>query len=263
LADQIGAFIVDPVYAKPVDFSSVELVVATWAYALQIYLDFSAYSDIAIGLGRVFGLKLPVNFRKPYSAANPREHWQGWHITLSTWLRDYLYISLGGKRGSTLFRLRNVMITMLLGGLWHGAVGTYVIWGGLHGVYVCIQQLWEKKPPFKLGLPRPVRIFLFFQLICLTFVFFRSPTVGHAWHILGRIVSFDPGLSHITSVWLILLAGAVFMHTVADPALEKAVDLAGRAPALVYATAFMGLFMIFYVLSENNLTHRAFIYFQF
>lgn len=267
VADQIGAFVVDPCFADPAGFSSLELILGAYAYAFQIFLDFSAYSDIAIGLGRVFGLTLPVNFRLPYVAANPREFWQRWHITLSTWLRDYLYIPLGGSRGSTLFTLRNLMITMLLGGLWHGAGGNFVIWGGLHGAYQAVHRLWTRPkkggPPFRLGLPKWIRVFFFFQFICLAWIFFRSQTMGASFIYLAQIANWSWGLSHVSSVWLILLAAALVLHYAVEPLLEKGVSLAAKVPALATATAFMGLFMVFYVLAENDLTHQAFIYFQF
>lgn len=263
LADQIGAFIVDPAYAEPAKFSSLELVLATWAYAFQIFLDFSAYSHIAIGLGRLFGLRLPENFRRPYLAANPREFWQRWHITLSTWLRDYLYIPLGGSRGGTLFTLRNLMITMLLGGLWHGAGGNFVIWGGLHGLYLCLHRVWMRRPGIGLNLPRWVRVFLFFQLVCLAWVFFRSPTVGHSFLVLNRLAAGELGTANLSWLWLILLGGAVALHFGLEKVLDQGLTWAARGPALASAGAFWGLFMVLYLLAENNLTHQAFIYFQF
>jgi alginate O-acetyltransferase complex protein AlgI len=119
IADQIGLLIVDPVFGNYASYSSTETLIATYAFAFQIFFDFSAYSDIAIGLGRIFGLTLPVNFLYPYLSSNPREFWSRWHITLSRWLRDYLYIPLGGSRGGRLLTARNLMITMLLGGAWH------------------------------------------------------------------------------------------------------------------------------------------------
>jgi len=263
LADQLGAFIVDPAFARPAEFSSLELLLATWAYAFQIFLDFSAYSHIAIGLGRLLGLTLPENFRQPYLAANPREFWQRWHITLSTWLRDYLYIPLGGSRGGTLFTLRNLMITMLLGGLWHGAGGNFVIWGGLHGLFLCLHRLWSKKPPLSLHLPRPVRVFLFFQLVCLAWVFFRSPTVGHSFLVLSRLAALDLTGGHLSGLWLLLLGGAAAIHFGLEGVLDKGVAWAARTPALASAGAYLGLFLLLYLLAEHNLTHQAFIYFQF
>ncbi len=267
VADQIGAFVVDPCFADPAAFSSPELILAAYAYAFQIFLDFSAYSDIALGLGRIFGLTLPVNFRMPYVSANPREFWQRWHITLSSWLRDYLYIPLGGSRGSTLFTLRNLMVTMLLGGLWHGAGGNFIIWGGLHGVYLAVHRLWTRPraggPRFSLGLPKWTRALIFFQFVCLAWVFFRSQTMGASLVYLAQVTDWSWGLSHVSSVWLVLLGAALVLHYGVEPVLEKGISLAIKAPALATAAAFMGLFMVLYILAENNLTHQAFIYFQF
>ena len=267
ISDQVGAFVVDPCFADPTVFSSPELILAAYAYAFQIFLDFSAYSDIALGLGRIFGLTLPVNFRMPYVSANPREFWQRWHITLSTWLRDYLYIPLGGSLGSTLFTLRNLMITMLLGGLWHGAGGNFIIWGGLHGAYLAAHRLWTRPkqggPRFSLGLPKWIRVVIFFQFVCLAWVFFRSQTMGASFAFLAQVTDWTWGFTHVSKVWLILLGAALFLHYLVEPVLEKGINLAVKAPALATAAAFMGLFMVLYILAENNLTHQAFIYFQF
>ena len=132
LADTLGG-LVDHVYADPGFAAPLEIALALYAYAFQIYFDFSGYTDIAQGLARFLGFRLPENFRHPFRAADPREFWQRWHISLSTWLRDYVFIPLGGSRGGRLFTYRNLMVTMVLGGLWHGAAWSYVLWGVAHG----------------------------------------------------------------------------------------------------------------------------------
>jgi len=144
LADLLGQLIVDRVFEAPGRFSGLEVMIATWAYAFQIYLDFSAYSDIAIGSAQLLGFKFPENFRTPYRSANLQEFWRRWHITLSSWLRDYLYIPLGGGRGSSLATYRNLIITMLLGGLWHGASWTFITWGALHGFGLAITRMFQR-----------------------------------------------------------------------------------------------------------------------
>ena len=144
LADTLAISIVDRVFETPASFSSVEVLAGVYGYALQIYLDFSAYSDIAIGSALVLGLTLPDNFRTPYRSADLQEFWRRWHISLSTWLRDYLYIPLGGNRGAAWRTYANLIITMLLGGLWHGASWAFVVWGGLHGFGLAVTRYFQR-----------------------------------------------------------------------------------------------------------------------
>jgi D-alanyl-lipoteichoic acid acyltransferase DltB (MBOAT superfamily) len=144
LADPIALAIVDRVFENPAHFSALEVLVGVYGYALQIYLDFSAYSDIAIGSADVLGFTLPENFRTPYRSADLQEFWRRWHISLSTWLRDYLYITLGGSRGAPWQTYLNLLVTMLLGGLWHGASWTFIVWGALHGFGLAITRFFQR-----------------------------------------------------------------------------------------------------------------------
>jgi D-alanyl-lipoteichoic acid acyltransferase DltB (MBOAT superfamily) len=144
LADTLAIAIVDRVFEAPENFSSIEVLTGVYGYALQIYLDFSAYSDIAIGSALVLGMTLPENFRTPYRSANLSEFWRRWHISLSTWLRDYLYIALGGNRGAQWRTYLNLILTMLLGGLWHGASWAFIVWGGLHGFGLAITRYFQR-----------------------------------------------------------------------------------------------------------------------
>ncbi len=145
IADLLAQLIVDRVFEAPGRFSGLEVMLATYAYALQIYLDFSAYSDIAIGSAQLLGFEFPENFRTPYRSGNLGEFWRRWHITLSSWLRDYLYIPLGGGRGGALATYRNLIITMLLGGLWHGASWTFLTWGALHGLGLVATRMCQRR----------------------------------------------------------------------------------------------------------------------
>lgn len=154
LADTLAITIVDGVFQAPERFSSVEVAAGVVGYAFQIYLDFSAYSDIAIGSAQILGFTMPENFRTPYRSATLQEFWRRWHMSLSTWLRDYLYIPLGGSRGSQLATYRNLLATMLLGGLWHGASWTFVVWGGLHGGGLAIARVFEERARKKQPLGR-------------------------------------------------------------------------------------------------------------
>ena len=144
LADTLALSIADRVFENPERFSAVEVLVGVYAYALQIYLDFSAYSDIAIGSAQILGFELPENFRTPYRSANLQEFWRRWHISLSTWLKDYLYITLGGSRGPEWRTYVNLSLTMLLGGLWHGASWAFIVWGGLHGFGLAVTRYFQR-----------------------------------------------------------------------------------------------------------------------
>lgn len=192
LADGVAPF-ATPVFSAAAAGQSLTLVeawVGALAYTLQLYFDFSAYSDMAIGLSRMFGIKLPLNFNSPYKAANIVEFWRRWHMTLSRFLRDYLYFALGGNRKGSLRRYINLMATMLLGGLWHGAGWTFIIWGGLHGLYLCINHAWSKVRTTVLGafpiskLETRAAWLLTFLAVVVGWVFFRAHDTHSAVSIL-------------------------------------------------------------------------------
>jgi D-alanyl-lipoteichoic acid acyltransferase DltB (MBOAT superfamily) len=204
LADSVAPY-ADQVFdasSKGAHPTFFEAWVGVIAYALQIYFDFSGYSDMAIGLARMFGIRLPLNFHSPYKATSIIEFWRRWHISLSRFLRDYLYVPLGGNRSGEARRLANLMVTMLLGGLWHGAAWTFVVWGGLHGVYLIMNHAWRK-----IGFRLPVqRVDWFFRLVtfvavCVAWVFFRADSLHTAFGILramggGNGVSVALSLAH-------------------------------------------------------------------
>lgn len=164
----------------------VDAWIGAIAYAFQIYFDFSGYSDMAIGLGRMFGFVIPENFRSPYLSESITEFWRRWHISLSTWLRDYLYLPLGGNRNGPGRTYVNLAIVMLLGGLWHGAAWQFLVWGAYHGTLLVFERWIGKKSPYE-WLPRPGRIIVTFILVLFSWVFFRSPTLGHAVSYLGAM----------------------------------------------------------------------------
>jgi len=183
VADTIAAF-VDPALAGYRTLSSTGAWMAILGYTVQLYFDFSGYSTMAIGLGYLFGLRIPINFQSPYRALDPSDFWRRWHISLSTCLRDYLYIPLGGNRGSWALRFRNVMLTMLLGGLWHGAGWTFLVWGAYHGLLLCAFQAGA---PHWNRLPRPIRWLTTFVLVVVGWVFFRSADLAMATELLGKM----------------------------------------------------------------------------
>jgi alginate O-acetyltransferase complex protein AlgI len=203
IADNLAQF-VSPVFAHLDAGGGVTTPwawLATLAYSLQIYFDFSGYSDMAVGLALLFGIRLPVNFRSPYRAISIIEFWRRWHITLSRFLRDYLYIPLGGNRLGEQRRYLNLLVTMLLGGLWHGAGWNFLVWGGLHGVYLCINHLWRawrggKADASPTGpAAKGVCWAITFFAVVLGWVFFRARTADGAWQMLGGLFGFGAGSS--------------------------------------------------------------------
>jgi D-alanyl-lipoteichoic acid acyltransferase DltB (MBOAT superfamily) len=251
------------------------LAIGTYAFAWQIYGDFSGYSDIARGSAQLLGFHFMVNFRQPYLASNLQDFWRRWHISLSTWLRDYLYIPLGGNRYGERKTYRNLILTMLLGGLWHGANWTFVVWGGIHGAILAIERagrrflgLQDAKPPsadetraslFTLG---PwVRRILIFHIVCLAWVFFRAASVSDAFRFMAGVGSFSWRPEYTTAIaFLAFFAVLLFCMDIANEywneeyLLEKAPH---RRRIAVAACAFIGLAGF----AGNQL--NAFIYFQF
>ena len=195
VADNL-AQLVDPCFADPRSFGGLNLATAVLAYAFQIYADFSGYSDIAIGIARMIGFDFPLNFARPYFAAGFADFWRRWHVSLSTWLRDYLYIPLGGSRGSGPALYRNLMITMVLGGLWHGASWTFVAWGLLHGLYLVAGRLLAAPWSFLVRAARvpgwaqrAVLVPVTFALTCFAWIFFRARSFGLAAGVLRGLAS--------------------------------------------------------------------------
>jgi alginate O-acetyltransferase complex protein AlgI len=213
IADNLAQF-VSPVFAHLDAGGGVTTQwawLSTLAYSLQIYFDFSGYSDMAIGLALLFGIRLPVNFRSPYQALSIVEFWRRWHITLSRFLRDYLYIPLGGNRLGEQRRYINLLVTMLLGGLWHGAGWNFLIWGGLHGVYLSINHLWREWRGADVRALRAGRAAkalcwaLTFFAVVVAWVFFRARTMAGAWQMLGSLFGFEAGSSAYASAGILQL----------------------------------------------------------
>jgi alginate O-acetyltransferase complex protein AlgI len=239
LSDFLARAIVDRAFQNPDQYSSVEMLAAVYGFALQIYLDFSAYSDIAIGSAQVLGFELPENFRTPYRSSNLQEFWRRWHISLSTWLRDYLYIPLGGSKRGGWFTYRNLIITMLLGGLWHGANWTYIVWGALHGFGLAVTRWFQRLVDVRgvgLGLVRPLAF-------CVGFA-----ATGGVLHALV-LSSLDPW-AQLFAAWVYLVP-LWALATVALSSVPLVVPLRGRGisrpgAALILrglaCAAFLGLF---------------------
>ncbi len=248
IGDTLSVNLVGRAFGNPERFSSIELAVAVYAYAIQIYCDFSGYTDVAIGSALLFGYELPENFRVPYLARDLQEFWHRWHISLSTWLRDYLYVPLGGSRRGARRTYVNLMITMLLGGLWHGASWNFVIWGALHGAGLAVTRMWQRSRGERResGLAAEVvTTFFTFQFVCLAWVFFRAPSFGHATLLLGRIARATTGVANLSPRVTLVLAAGMLLH--AAPVKwevwlrERFVRLPAPAMGVLLAMAAYGL----------------------
>jgi len=235
IGDTLSVNLVGRVFDNPERFSSLEILIGVYAYAVQIYCDFSGYTDVAIGSALLFGYRLPENFNAPYTAQNLQDFWHRWHISLSSWLRDYLYIPLGGSRGSSWKTYRNLMLTMLLGGLWHGASWNFVIWGGLHGLGLAGTRMWQRSHGAEKGtlLVRALCVVATFHFVCLAWVFFRAPSFAHATLVLGRITRHSLGYANLAPKVLLVLAGGFVLHWVPNAWAERARELFVRTPAAV------------------------------
>jgi alginate O-acetyltransferase complex protein AlgI len=214
ISSYVSSAIVQPVFTSPRQHSALEAIFAAWGYAVQIYCDFSGYTDIAIGLALLLGFRFPQNFDAPYTARNLQDFWRRWHMTLSRWLRDYLYIPLGGSAGSEARTVRNIMITMVLGGLWHGAAWTFVFWGAWMGLGQSFGHV-RRLNRVRRGLPAvadgPVRIwvqrFLTFQFVCVGWVFFNASGISQAFALLGRVLDGWGEASPLVTPLLVVVIG--------------------------------------------------------
>jgi alginate O-acetyltransferase complex protein AlgI len=259
IADRLGLY-VDPVFNSPKSHSSLELIIATYCFALQIYCDFSGYSDIAIGSAKTLGINLMDNFNMPYMATNISEFWKRWHISLSTWFRDYLYIPLGGNRVSFLITCINLLFVFMISGLWHGANWKYIIWGLAHGFFLIIYHVF-KKLNIKLKGFNWLKWLITFNFVCFTWIFFRANTVTDAFLIFSKIFtgnSFTYKASSIMSLnelyycllmIIALLTGEHYLRTPAELSSQKKTII---AIALFIGCYFLGVF-----------NEAQFIYFQF
>ena len=258
--------IVDPVFGAPNAHGGLEVLVAIYAYAIVIYADFSAYTDIAIGAALLLGFAFPENFDRPYTAVSLQDFWRRWHMTLSRWLRDYLYIPLGGNRHGEVRTAVNIMITMLLGGLWHGAAWTFVAWGAFHGIGQVIGR-WRHRRAEARGIVERTSSWIVarkrlitFNLVCLGWVFFRADSIQSAFEILGRLGTAG-STALVTPLVLLTIAGMLGVQYVpSDPAARLRDSFGRLGPVLQGAVLGLGLFVIT-TLGAQGVT--PFIYFRF
>ena len=268
IADNI-ALLVDAVYANPAEFHALTVVLAVAAYSMQIYCDFSGYSDMAVGCARVLGYELCRNFNLPYISKNVTEFWKRWHISLSTWLQEYLYIPLGGNRKGTVRTYVNLMLTMLIGGLWHGAAWTFIIWGGLHGLELVVHKLWIKhrKGSSDSAFGTACSILLTFVFVSLAWVFFRAGSFKTAFLVFKAIFTWQSGVVFISS-WAVFGIAVIMLAQAAAVIKSEREHKAweGYYPTVRLDT-FAGLLLFFtfvgLTLGLAYTGNNPFIYFQF
>jgi alginate O-acetyltransferase complex protein AlgI len=300
IASYLAEEAVDPLFALPHQHGGLEALVGVYAYAIQIYADFSGYTDIAIGLALLLGFRFPLNFDSPYSAASLQDFWRRWHMTLSRWLRDYVYIPLGGNRSGGNATYRNLMATMLLGGLWHGAAWTFVAWGALHGGGLAVERWWsERRRDPALAEPAPPvvptdgsaapspdssvlvdvrptrsaigsrvhplgvwgRRIVTFNVVCLAWIFFRATSFDNAWDVLGGIVGGSTGETAVNPMVVVVIAAMLAAQLVPRRLVTTLQVGFSRWPLLAQAVALALVLTVIDVLGPQGVA--PFIYFQF
>ncbi len=263
VANYIATELVDPVFEDPLKFSSPEVLLAVYGYAVQIYCDFAAYSEIAIGVAALMGYHFPDNFNNPYRAQSLRDFWRRWHISLSTWLRDYLFISLGGSRHGKWKTYMNIAITMVLGGLWHGASWNFVLWGALHGFGLMVERIFadifgrREKAVFL----QIISVIVVFHFVCLGWVFFRARSFTLAIEYLKALGNVHVASTLLTPFVIVLLVIGIGMHFMPPQPGIWARRSFSRLPALVQGVILALLLLALSAFGSEGVA--PFIYFRF
>jgi D-alanyl-lipoteichoic acid acyltransferase DltB (MBOAT superfamily) len=263
ISTYLAGEIADPVFASPASHSALENLFGVYAYAVQIFADFSGYTDIAIGCALLLGIQFPQNFDSPYRAWSLQDFWRRWHMTLSRWLRDYLYIPLGGNRGPKWFVYRNLFLTMLLGGLWHGAAWTFVAWGAIHGAGLVIERELRARNRWLRGAAgKAAGWVITFHVVCFAWIFFRAETFGAAWQVITRIATAwgEPSPA-VTPLLVAVIAGSIAAQFLPKDLFRRfEVAYSELAPAAQAAMLAVALVLIDALGPEGV---APFIYFQF
>lgn len=271
ISDYISVNFVERIFDNPTLYSGVENLMGVYGYALQIYCDFSGYSDMAIGIALLLGFHFNINFDSPYKSASVTEFWRRWHISLSSWLRDYLYISLGGNRKGKVRQYVNLIITMFLGGLWHGASWNFVLWGVLHGVALAVHKFWmsltgRKKGEQSHGIRRFFGVVVTFHFVCFCWIFFRNADFATSVDMLRQIFTvFRPQLlpQLLAGYWEVfaLMGLGYMLHFLPDNWERACTKTVIRLPLLGKAVLMIAL--IYLVIQMKSSDIQPFIYFQF
>lgn len=269
ISDYISVNFVERVFDNPSLYSGIENLFAVYGYALQIYCDFSGYSDMAIGLALLLGFRFPDNFNSPYKSTSISDFWHRWHISLSTWLRDYLYISLGGNRRGKLRTYVNLMLTMLLGGLWHGASWNFIFWGFFHGLFLVIDKFTKSLHFLTIAdnrLTRIVKMLVTFHLVCFGWIFFRNVTFDGSTSMLRQIFTdfhpelFGQLLTGYSEVFALMAIGYL-CHFIPASFSDRIKSVFVRSPFLVSIPVLV--LAIYIVIQVKSMDVQPFIYFQF
>lgn len=272
ISDYISLNYVDRIFDNPSLYSGVENLLGIYGYAMQIYCDFSGYSDMAIGIALLLGFRFPINFRSPYASVSITDFWRRWHISLSSWIRDYIYISLGGNRKGRVRTYINLIITMLLGGLWHGASLNFVFWGGIHGIALAVHKFMRKhifrhdRDYQSRGIRRVIAVVLTFHFVCLAWVFFRNATFAASLTMLSRVFTdfhvelLPQVLTAYPWVFIAMLFGYL-THYLPESVDRFFVGILQKR-SIVFSALTLAV-AIYLVIQTKSSTIQPFIYFQF
>ncbi|WP_269514142.1 MBOAT family O-acyltransferase [Brevundimonas subvibrioides] len=260
IASELSVRLVDPVFFDPAAYGTLDLMAAVYGYAVQIYCDFSAYSDMAIGIAALLGYSFPRNFDQPYRASSMQEFWRRWHISLSSWLRDYLYVPLGGGRKGLVRSCLNVFLTMLLGGLWHGAAWTFVAWGALHGGVQVVERLGRSILGPGRGPPAWLGGLITFHIVCLGWILFRAESFPMAMEVVSGLGRWSPA-TMVTPFLLVLIVGGLAMHWLPPRAAEGVAGWLKPAPSLTMGLLLGAAILMVEAVRPDGVA--PFIYFQF
>ena len=268
VANWLSAHLADPVFAMPESHMGLDIILGVYAYALQIYCDFSAYSDIAIGCALLFGFDFPLNFQAPYFSVTLQEFWRRWHISLSTWLRDYIYIPLGGSRTGSVRTRWNLFLTFLLGGLWHGAGWTFVLWGAFHGAYLSLERLTRRL----MGLPEKPsanpsflwasigRVWIF-QVVCFSWILFRAQNLGVVGDLLRSLGNWSRPSELLSGTAVMMLLVGFLVQYLDGSRPRRVWDAFNRCP--VWLQGAIAAVILTLILGVGPTGVAPFIYFQF
>ncbi len=268
ISNYISLNFVDRIFEAPTLYTGLENLFGVYGYALQIYCDFSGYSDMAIGIALLLGFKFCINFDSPYQSKNISEFWRRWHMSLSTWLRDYLYISLGGNRRGKVRTYFNLFLTMLLGGLWHGAAFKFILWGGLHGIGLALHKLFTSlQLPLKENwISKGLGILITFHFVCFCWIFFRASSMESAWQVISQITThFSPQVMGDFIIGyktvLLLMTLGYLLHFIPHTIETKAENIVIRTPTIGKIALMVSIIVL--VIQTKSAGIQPFIYFQF